>query len=432
MVYFRVINTAHRLSVFPGICSLVIRQNYTMHNRTSIRRSNHTSWRGNRLQTQHQNRLSRNYRQKQQSIQADRYVNVAAPQKQPSENQIQHRFTDFGFAASILNNITARGYTAPTPIQDRAIGPALSGKDVVGIANTGTGKTAAFLLPLIQAYLTNKQTRALIMCPTRELAVQITDELKAFTRQTDIRQAVCIGGASMYNQIADLRRQPTFVIGTPGRLKDLIARRALYTGQFTHVVLDEVDRMVDIGFLKDIRYLLSLLPRNRQSLFFSATITPDVAGIMQQFLTNPVTISVKTHDTAQTVDQDVVKVADPSKKFDALLDLLCQAEFQKVLIFGRTKWGVEKLAKNLDSRGFRTAAIHGNKSQNQRQTALDRFKKDYLQILVATDIAARGLDIPDVSHVINYDEPATYEDYVHRIGRTGRAEKRGKALTFVI
>lgn len=402
-----------------------------MHNRTSIRRGSHSSWRGNRQNSHNQNRFNGNHRQKQQSIQSDRYINAASPLEQPAETQIQHRFTDFGFATSIINNIISRGYTSPTPIQDQAIGPILAGKDVVGIANTGTGKTAAFLLPLIQAYVTNRQTRVLIMCPTRELAVQITDELRAFTRQTDIQHAVCIGGASMYNQIADLRRQPIFIIGTPGRLKDLIERRALYMGQFTHVVLDEVDRMVDIGFLKDIRTLLGMLPRDRQSLFFSATVTPDVAGIMQQFLNNPVTISVKTHDTAQTVDQNIIKVSDPAKKFDTLLDLLHQAEFQKVLIFGRTKWGVEKLAKNLDSKGFRTAAIHGNKSQNQRQNALSKFKQDQLHILVATDIAARGLDIPDVSHVINYDEPATYEDYVHRIGRTGRAEKRGKALTFV-
>lgn len=398
-----------------------------MHNRTLIRRRNHAAWRSHRTNNTNPNRRQA----PRQSIKADRYINRAVALVEQMPQQIRHSFADFGFAPVLINNIANRGYSVPTPIQDQAIGPIIAGSDVIGIANTGTGKTAAFLLPLIQKSLQDQRTRALILCPTRELAQQISDELKAFTKQTDMKAAVCIGGTSMYNQMADLRRQPTFIIGTPGRIKDLIERRALHMGQFTHVVLDEVDRMVDIGFLKDIRYLLSLLPHNRQSLFFSATVTGDVASIIQQFLRNPYTVSVKTQETAQTVDQDIIKVSDPAKKFDTLLDLLCNAEFQKVLIFGRTKWGVEKLARNLDSKGFRTAAIHGNKSQNQRQNALSKFKQDHLQILVATDIAARGLDIPDVSHVINYDEPATYEDYVHRIGRTGRAEKLGKALTFV-
>lgn len=400
----------------------------------SIRGRSHGSWHGqSRTNQPHLNTSpQRQGRQgKQQKIASDRYINKSAEIVIEDEYVAQHMFRDFGFSQPLLMNIEDRNYTAPTPIQDQTIGLVLAGQDVVGIANTGTGKTAAFLLPLIQHATNNPRTRVLIMCPTRELAVQIGDELKAFTFKTDINAVMCIGGASMHNQIAILRRQPTFVIGTPGRLKDLIEHRNLNMQQFTHVVLDEVDRMVDIGFLRDIKYLLSLLYEKRQSLFFSATVTPEVAGIMQQFLKDPITISVKTHETAHTVDQDIIRVSDPAKKFDALVDLLYQAEYQKVIIFGRTKWGVEKLAKSLEKKGFHAAAIHGNKSQSQRQNALTRFKQDHLQILVATDVAARGLDIPDVTHVINYDEPSTYDDYVHRIGRTGRAEKRGKALTFV-
>lgn len=360
-----------------------------------------------------------------------KYINQASPVEEQEAYAPQHKFTEFGLEQRVVNNVHNKGYTTPTPIQDQAIDPVMAGHDVVGIANTGTGKTAAFLLPLITKCLQDRRNRVLIMAPTRELAVQIEEELRTFARGTDVYGTLCIGGASINNQIANLRRQPTMIIGTPGRLKDLIEQRQLRMDQFTHVVLDEVDRMVDIGFLRDIKYLLSLLPKQRQSLFFSATVTNDVRTIMDQFLQSPVTISVKTHETAQTVEQDIIKVSDPNQKFDKLIDLLHQEDFNKVIVFCRTKWGAEKLAKNLVKSGFRSAAIHGNKSQSQRQRALTDFKQERIHILVATDVAARGLDIPNVSHVINYDEPGTYEDYVHRIGRTGRAEKRGKALTFV-
>ncbi len=385
---------------------------------------------GNRQNQNHNTSKPHSFGQKE-SIQSNRYVNNTSGTVFAEKPLITHAFADFNLNPVLTSNVLGHGYSTPTPIQDQAIPHALQGHDVVGIANTGTGKTAAFLLPLIHKHLANRKERTIVLCPTRELAVQIVDELKAFTRNTNITHALCIGGASMHNQIADLRRQPDFVIGTPGRMKDLIEQHALPMQQFTNVVLDEVDRMVDIGFIRDIRFMLSLVPKPHQSFFFSATMTADVASIMQQFLQDPVTISVKTQDTAETVEQNIIKVANPGDKFDKLTELLSNEEFSKVLIFGRTKWGVEKLARNLDRQGFRAASIHGNKSQNQRQNALTSFKQDKLHILVATDIAARGLDIPDVSHVINYDEPATYDDYVHRIGRTGRANKRGKALTFI-
>ena len=240
-----------------------------------------------------------------------------------------------------------------------------------------------------------------------------------------------IGGTNIKRQTYALRHRPHFVIGTPGRLKDLIGRGELNLMLFQNVVLDEVDRMVDIGFINDIKYLISLLPKIRQSLFFSATVDGKTQDILRSFVINPVTVSVKQQATAENIEQDIIRLTGNRPKIDVLHDLLIQPGFDKVLIFGRTKWGMEKLARALSERGFQTAAIHSNKSQNQRQRALDEFKNDELQILIATDVASRGLDIEDVTHVINYDAPTSYDDYIHRIGRTGRAGKRGTALTFI-
>lgn len=343
---------------------------------------------------------------------------------------ITHTFADFQIAESLQKNIAEKGYQTPTPIQDQAIPHIIEGKDVVGIANTGTGKTGAFLIPLINKMLQNKAERVLIIAPTRELAVQIEEECRILAKGLNIFTALTIGGASMYHQAAQLRRQPHVVIGTPGRLKDFTNQGKLRLDMFTNVVLDEVDRMMDMGFINDIKFLINKLPNNRQSLFFSATIPHSVIPLMHAFLKNPITVSVKTHDTAKAVEQDVIKVGGRNK-IDVLYDLLRQEGFEKVLVFGRTKWGINKLAKILTDRGIRVTAIHGNKSQGARQRALDEFKKGHIQVLLATDVASRGLDIDDVTHVINYDQPASYEDYIHRIGRTGRANKRGIALTFV-
>lgn len=341
-----------------------------------------------------------------------------------------HAFADFPIDVRLKQNITAKGYVSPTPIQDKAIPYLLEGRDVIGIANTGTGKTAAFLIPLFQKVLVNPNEKVLIIAPTRELAVQIYDECISFARGLNIFAALCIGGASLKRQMFDLRRRPQFVIGTPGRLKDLEKQRALYFDSYTSIVLDEVDRMLDMGFIKDIKEIIIKLPSVRHSLFFSATIPESVKEIMNRFLRNPVTISVKTQESSNNVDQDVIRMQG-RHKLDVLHDLLVQDGFEKVLVFGRTKHGAEKLAKSLDERGFKVAAIHGNKNQNQRQRALELFKKNKVQVLLATDIASRGLDIDDVTHVINYDLPESYEDYVHRIGRTGRANKKGTALTFL-
>jgi len=340
-------------------------------------------------------------------------------------------FSDYQIVDKLKRNIADHGYINPTPIQEQTIPFLLEGKDVIGIANTGTGKTAAFLIPLINKAYLDRNERVLIVTPTRELALQIVDELQKLTRGMDLDSVLCIGGANIGRQEKKLWHKPHFVVGTPGRLKDLIERRKLQLFLFHNIVLDEVDRMVDIGFIKDIEYLVSLLPEQRQSLFFSATMRDRERSILHKFVKDPVSISVKQQDTAENVEQDIIRVRDKNNKLDVLHDLLTQDGFDKVLVFGQTKWGIEKLTKSLVDRGFKAVAIHGNKSQGQRQRALTQFKQDQVQILLATDVASRGLDIENVTHVINYDQPATYEDYVHRIGRTGRAGKKGMAYTFV-
>jgi len=363
--------------------------------------------------------------------QIDIFIKKAENTTSGIEPTLQKTFSDFDITNQLKINIQKKGYTTPTPIQIQTIPAILEGRDLVGTANTGTGKTAAFLIPIINILFASQGKRALIITPTRELAVQINEELRIFAWDLKIYSALVIGGSSMNRQLSDIRRNPNIVIGTPGRLKDLIQRNYLRLNDFSIFVLDEVDLMVDIGFVADVKYFMSLLPKVRQSLFFSATISPKVREILQNFVQNPVTVSVKLRDTAENVDQDVVRVANRDKKVDQLHDLLIKQEFEKVLIFGKTKHGIEKLNKELEYRGFKVGAIHGNKRQSQRQRVLQSFKRDEINILLATDVASRGLDIPDVSHVINYDLPQTYDDYIHRIGRTGRAGKTGVALTFV-
>lgn len=359
-----------------------------------------------------------------------KFINKAVITEQAPHFVPEHQFTDFKIEDRLKRTISAKGYKTPTPIQDRAIPHVLRGSDVVGIANTGTGKTAAFLIPLINKVLLNPKENALIVVPTRELAIQIDEELKAFTRGLRIFSAVCVGGASMGAQIKMLRYQNNFVIGTPGRLKDLIEQKYLNLSQFRTVVLDEADRMLDMGFINDMKFMMSLMPKERHTLFFSATMSRDIESLIKAFLKEPVSISVKTGDTPKSVDQDIIRTGGKNK-IDVLHDLLSDAEFKKVLVFGRTKHGVEKLSKVLIERGFKAESIHGNKNLSKRRHALTLFKNNHIQVLVATDVAARGLDIVDISHVINYDLPATYDDYVHRIGRTGRGSKKGKALTFI-
>ncbi|HEX7724674.1 MAG TPA: DEAD/DEAH box helicase [Candidatus Paceibacterota bacterium] len=360
-----------------------------------------------------------------------KFVNKATITEQAEVFTPAHNFADFQIADKLKANIAAKGYKLPSPIQDKAIPHVLHGADVVGIANTGTGKTAAFLIPLIDKVLRDPKQQILIMVPTRELATQIREELTGFTRNMGIWSVVCVGGASIIPQIKQLRYKNNFVIGTPGRLKDLIEQKHIRLGEFQTVVLDEADRMLDMGFINDVKWMMSLMPQQRHTLFFSATTTPEINGLIHQFLKNPIMISVKTRDTSKSIDQDVVRIGRNDDKLLKLAELLRSDGFSKVLVFGKTKHGVEKLAQKLTTMGLAAESIHGNKNFNHRQRSLGAFKDNKVKILVATDVAARGLDIADVSHVINFDLPATYEDYIHRIGRTGRGGKKGIALTFI-
>jgi superfamily II DNA/RNA helicase len=365
-----------------------------------------------------------------QNIHVSKFINKAVPMEAEVAYVPENKFADFIIDQRLKQNIITKGYVTPTLIQDKTIPHILAGKDVVGIANTGTGKTGAFLVPLIQKVILNKFERVLVVVPTRELAVQINQELRSFVTNLGIFSTCCVGGVGIGGQINELRqRNNNFIIGTPGRLKDLVNRRFIDLSKFNTIVLDEADRMLDMGFIADMKFIMTKMPVRRHTLFFSATMSKEIETLIKQFLHEPVTVSVRTGDTSKNVDQDIVRVS--GDKLTTLENLLKQSDFYKVLIFGRTKHGVEKLSKKLIEKGFKADSIHGNKPHSKRQRALSAFKDNSLAILVATDVAARGLDIPDVSHVINYDVPATYDDYVHRIGRTGRGDKKGKALTFV-
>lgn len=342
-----------------------------------------------------------------------------------------HTFADFNVPQLIKDNLTAKGYEIPSPIQDQTIPLGLEGKDIIGIANTGTGKTAAFALPVINRLMQTPHSKALIVAPTRELAQQIEDELRSIAKGSGLSGVLLIGGTPMGPQLRDLRHKPRVVIGTPGRIKDHLERGSLRLDTVNVVVLDEVDRMLDMGFLPDMQFILDAVNPKRQSFFFSATMDQPVRRLIEKFSVDPVSVSVKTGDTSDSVHQNIINFNSRQDKIEKLHDTLIQDEVKKVIIFDETQRSVERLSEELAARGFATDAIHGGKSQGQRQRALNKFKKSDVDILVATDVAARGIDVSDITHVINYAIPQTYEDYTHRVGRAGRAGRIGYAYTFV-
>lgn len=362
-------------------------------------------------------------------IHPSRFVKAARMVEESSYEPV-NTFEDFALLDLLRVNLRAKNITKPSPIQDQAVPIALTGQDVIGIANTGTGKTIAFALPMLQRLIGDPTARVLVMAPTRELAQQIEDECRAIAKGSGLTGALLIGGAAMGPQLRDLRSNPRIIIGTPGRIKDHMERGTLKVNDINTVVLDEVDRMLDMGFVNDMREILGQLAKERQSLFFSATIDAKVNQIIEEFANEPVMISVKTGDTADSVEQNVVTYAPGQQKIDRLHDLLIETGM-KALVFDDTQRSVERLSKELQDRGFNADAIHGGKSQGQRQRALKRFVQNDVTILVATDVAARGIDVSDVTHVINYSQPKSYSDYVHRIGRAGRAGRIGYALTFI-
>jgi len=365
-----------------------------------------------------------------------KYINPALYVKRAEEfvtieeTQTKNQFCDFGLRPELLANIKIKGYEKPTKIQDEVIPHVMNKRDVLGIANTGTGKTAAFALPLINRILDNPNERIMILAPTRELAIQIKQEFRSFTPGLKVYIALAIGGAYLREQIVDIKRGPNIIIGTPGRIKDLGNRKVIDFKGLNTLVLDEVDRMLDMGFIHDIKYIVDQIPKTRQTLFFSATVDKKAEPLVNTFLNNPAKVSPESQNASTHVEQNIVRVPRQGKE-QKLQELVASAEFKKVLIFGSTQMIVERLSTSLIQKGFKAQGLHGGKRQYQRQQIVSSFRENRINILVATDVAARGLDIADITHVINYDQPNNYEDYIHRIGRTGRGNNKGYALTFV-
>lgn len=345
-------------------------------------------------------------------------------------------FNDLEIIEPILKALNDKGYSTPTPIQQQAIPVALAGRDILGLAQTGTGKTAAFSIPIIQQLCAERSNtkrpliRALIITPTRELAIQISECIDDYAKNTNIRHCVIFGGVKQNSQVEALRRGVDVLVATPGRLLDLIGQGIIKLNSVKHFVLDEADRMLDMGFIHDIKKLLPLLPKHKQTLFFSATMPPTIASLSRSILHNPEKVEVApVSSVVDTIKQAVYFVEKQDKK-DLLINLLKEDKTPAVLVFSRTKHGADKIARFLTKAGIGSEAIHGNKSQNARQRALTNFKTNQTRVLIATDIAARGIDIDQLELVINYDLPDVPETYVHRIGRTGRAGHSGTALTF--
>lgn len=365
-----------------------------------------------------------------QRVDINRYI-AKAVQTEEEVYVPTHTFADFKADKLLLTNLTRLGIVNPSPIQDKAIPAGLEGRDIMGMANTGTGKTIAFLIPVIDKIVTQKR-KAIVLAPTRELATQIEKDFRNLTIGMRLWTHLVIGGANMFRQIKQAKMSNDIVIGTPGRIQDLINRGVLKLGDISLVVLDEADRMLDMGFREDIQSILEKCQKeDRQTFCFSATMSREIETIANKYMNDPVKISVKSQENSKNVDQDVVKYSGLADKIEKLHDLLTKPEFTRSIIFCRTKGGTEKLEAELYKRGFKADFIHGDLRQGQRNRAISNFRDGITNILIATDVASRGLDIKDVSHVINYDIPENHEDYTHRIGRTGRAGKKGFALTFV-
>ena len=346
-------------------------------------------------------------------------------------------FSELGLSPAVMQAIADQGYTQPSPIQQEAIGPVLSQKDVMAAAQTGTGKTGAFALPIVHLLSESahraspNQVKALILTPTRELAAQVAESVAACHQHTSLRSTVVFGGVSINPQMKQLRRGCDILVATPGRLLDLFQQNAVKFSELEILVLDEADRMLDMGFIHDIKRIMKLIPAKRQTLLFSATFSDDIRQLAKQFTNNPVEVSVTPkNSTAPSVEQAIVHV-QKSNKTALLIKLIQENKWEQVLVFSRTKHGANRIAKKLETQGIKAAAIHGNKSQGARTKALAEFKSNDLNVLVATDIAARGIDIDRLPNVINFDLPHVPEDYVHRIGRTGRAGATGHAVSFV-
>lgn len=346
-------------------------------------------------------------------------------------------FTNLGLSAPLLKAIKAQGYDTPTPIQEKAIPVIIEGRDVLAAAQTGTGKTAGFTLPLLerlsqkQPHMHAKQIRALVLTPTRELAAQVAESIENYGKYTPYRSTVIFGGVGINPQMATIRKGVDIVIATPGRLLDIAGQKGIDFSKLECLILDEADRMLDMGFIHDIKKLMKLMPQKRQTLLFSATFSPEIKTLASGLLNNPVLVEVARQNKTGDQISQVVHFVDKGRKRELLSQLIKTKEWKQVLVFTRTKHGANKLTQQLEEYGISAAAIHGNKSQGARTKALASFKANEIRVLVATDIAARGIDIDQLPHVVNYELPNVPEDYVHRIGRTGRAGQSGEAVSLV-
>ncbi len=365
-------------------------------------------------------------------IDINQYISKSKNVKEVAQYVPEFEFVDFDLHSELLHRILAKGYTHPSEVQDKSIAHVLEGRDLIGIAGTGTGKTAAFLIPIIQRLLEKKQDNyALIITPTRELANQIQDEFKSLTRGLGLFSTCLIGGNAVYESIKSLGRTNHILIGTPGRLLDMNERGHLPFDTFNTLVLDEYDRMLDMGFLSDIKKIHNQMHGKEQTLLFSATLDPSQEAIVTQMTKAPVKVKAGTStEKTHAIDQDILHVRGLDK-LQMVQDLILAQADQKVILFCETKRKVDKVWKNLQKANVKTDVIHGDKTQRAREVALRKFKQGHINVLIATDVVARGIDISDVSLVINYEVPRSYTDYIHRIGRTGRAGKTGKAITLI-
>ena len=342
-------------------------------------------------------------------------------------------YNDMPISPNLKECLHRKGFKRPTEIQDKTLEALMEGRDMLGIAQTGTGKTGAFLIPIIEKLLANKRkSYALVVVPTRELATQVEEEFTSMTKGLGMQSAVFIGGTNINRDMQNLRKPNNIIIGTPGRLLDLSSRKVLDFSRFNTLVLDEFDRMLDMGFIHDVKRIISAMRARQQTMLFSATLDRTQESLIGEILKNPLTVKVSQgNTTGDNIDQDIIRMTNGEDKFKVLLNMVSDETYEKVLLFEETKHKASRLCKKLNSAGIESDQIHGNKSQNARQRALNSFKQGKIKVLVATDVAARGIDVSDVTHVINYQIPMTFDSYIHRIGRTGRAGKTGKAFTFV-
>lgn len=393
---------------------------------------NHSGTKPKKRRPQHKHQQPKR-KKAQSTINPDKLIQEAE-QSNHKPYQATQTFDEMQLDQRLKDNLQAMNFVHPTEIQEKTYQKLLQKQNMIGIANTGTGKTGAFLIPIIHNLLDQRQKnfKTMVIVPTRELALQVQDEFKKLTKGMNLRSTCHIGGTSMSADLKRLKQNNDIFIGTPGRLLDLIQRKSIQIGSINTLILDEFDRMLDMGFVNDIRKIVKGMNNRNHTLLFSATIDPKQKNLIQEFIHNPTTIKVSNgNTTSKNVAQDIIRVPEGANKFDLLKDLLKKAEFEKVILFIETKRLADRISKRLNKAGIDSDQIHGNKSQNYRVKALNKFRKGTIKVLVATDVAARGVDIDSVSHVINYQLPLTYDTYIHRIGRTGRAGKTGSAYTFV-